>query len=89
MSLKVWAALAHSDIAAQMSDPLHYYAIRVCLAGMQVALASIMNPSSMVWSARCILRGPIRRTRAQHGRSGQSLPPRVPSTTGFKHECLT
>lgn len=40
----VWAALAYSDMAAQIGDPLHYYAIRIRLAGMQVAPASIMKP---------------------------------------------
>lgn len=40
----VWAALAHVDTSARMDDPPRYYAIRIRLEGVQVALASIVKP---------------------------------------------
>jgi hypothetical protein len=40
----VWAALAHADAAAQTDGPPHYYAVRIQLNGVQVALASIVKP---------------------------------------------
>lgn len=40
----VWASLAHVDTSAQTGGPPHYYAIRIQLTGMQVALANIVKP---------------------------------------------
>jgi hypothetical protein len=40
----VWAALANPGTPAQASNPVRYYAIRISLQGVHVALAGIVKP---------------------------------------------
>jgi hypothetical protein len=40
----VWAALAHIGTLAEMDDPVCYYAIRIRIEGVRVALVSVVKP---------------------------------------------
>jgi hypothetical protein len=40
----VWAALSHLDVAEPVESPLRYYALRIRLEGMQLALVNIVKP---------------------------------------------
>lgn len=40
----VWAALAHIDTPAGLASPVRYYAIRIRLGGVRIALANVVKP---------------------------------------------
>jgi hypothetical protein len=52
---RVWAALAHIDTVAEPDGPMRYYAIRIRLEGVQVAVANVVKPliDGVVSSLQC------------------------------------
>jgi hypothetical protein len=51
----VWAALAHVDTLAELDGPVGYYAIRIRLEGVKVAVANVVKPliDGVVSSLHC------------------------------------
>jgi hypothetical protein len=51
----VWAALAHVDTLAELDGPMGYYAIRIRLEGVKVAVANVVKPliDGVVSSLHC------------------------------------
>jgi hypothetical protein len=52
---RVWAALAHVDTPAEPDGPVRYYAIRIRLEGVEVAVANVVKPliDGVVSSLHC------------------------------------
>jgi len=52
---RVWAALAHVDTLAELDGPVRYYAIRIRLEGVEVAVANVVKPliDGVVSSLHC------------------------------------
>jgi hypothetical protein len=51
----VWAALAHIDTLAELDGPVRYYAIRIRIEGVEVAVANVVKPliDGVVSSLHC------------------------------------